>query len=140
MACKPKHKDSLSNAKEVMMDHGAIDNWYNIRDVGLFRRWNNNLSNLATKYNVGALYVENDTSTRAIPNVSTFAEIDRQRKELGIYEDGGIKVLEDTTMEEIATETNETNETNETVAQGPHVISSPGLPDLYLTEEEYNCK
>ena len=141
MACKPKHKDSLSNTHEVMVNNGAMDKWYNIRDLPTFRSWNSRLSRLAgEKYGVGTLYGENESGTRAIPNLATFGDIDQQRKDLGIYESGERK----TTTREAVPVSNETS-IEQNMVQKPgeettHVVSSPGLQDLYLTDEEYNCK
>ena len=86
MSCKLKHKDSKSNTKEVMMSNGAIDNFYKITNLGIFRSFNTKLSDLATsKYGVtGRLYLEDNN--RAIPNTPLFNQIDKKRKELGLYD------------------------------------------------------
>lgn len=86
MSCKLKHKDSKSNTKEVMMSNGAIDSFYKITNLGIFRSFNTKLSDLATsKYGVtGRLYLEDNN--RAIPNTPLFNQIDKKRKELGLYD------------------------------------------------------
>ncbi len=88
MSCKLKHKDSKSNTKEVMMSNGAIDNFYKITNLGIFRSFNTKLSDLATsKYGItGRLYLEDNNGTKAIPNTTLFDQIDKKRKELGLYD------------------------------------------------------
>lgn len=86
MSCKLKHKESLLNSRDFLIEQGAIDKKSSILNTDKFNQANTQLTeDTLNAYGVqGTLWIDKDS--RAIPNHSVLKQIDNKRKELGIYD------------------------------------------------------